>query len=237
MKTFKDLESNNPVFIVSFNRDSQIVSYRKAIFCSKISGEYGKDNCKIFFQEDNEIPVVVDQDKSLKVKIISGSSKIAYFSDIESLEKFLKDEIEGLCNYRNRIESINSEAWRSIEESQEIKEKEDSQIHLIDEPQKYPTLRRFSKGDIIYNSYLDELCIYDGGNKLYDSDGYDTDADALMGNKLELALQDSKKEFLCKCRETILNNKSIESERMIEILKVCGYKWEKSISDILHESN
>lgn len=234
MRKFKDLKSGDLIFIMSFNRDARTVSYRKATCGGQIMGSFGgMDNRQIYFKEEDESETSVNSEESVKFRSMGSSSYVAYFADIESLEQFVKREIEETYSYRSQLESIYTKAWDSVPTKKE-ESKMEKKPSLVEEPQKYASID-YQRGDILFNQSFEESYIYDGGNKLYASDGYDMDADTVF--KLRLASKTEKKEFLCSCRSSILSNDKSKSDLVIEVLKVCGYKWDKSLKDIFHESD
>lgn len=235
MKKFKDLRKGDPVYILVISSESQMVKFRKSTCNAIILGSFGdNNNMKILFQEDKESPVVVhseDCKRSTKLALTYSSKtfQLVYFSDIGALEIYLKDKIEELNTFRNKLESIYVKAWESVSE-----QKDDKNEEMLAElqPTKYSTLE-YKKGDIVYNNSFDEAYIYDGGNKLYAYDGYCMNADVFF--RLRLSTEEEKRRFLCDCRKIIMCEDKPKADLVINILKVCGYSWDSTLKDILHE--
>jgi hypothetical protein len=216
MKKFKDLEVGDNLYVLNYNRNSREVGFRTVTYSGFTWAEKGKDNRRLYFREQDEPDLVVDSDMDTRFICTTGVSYVAFFTELELLDTFLKKEIEDLNNFRNKLENVHNIAWGKVE-----KKKPGADDTYI-------------RGEFLFNTGMEECLIYDGQGCAYGSDGYSINVEYIRN--LRRASEDEKKEFLIDCRKNILAEEgTTRGLFIISMLQSCGYRWDDSLGDIFHE--
>jgi hypothetical protein len=244
MKSFRDLKSGDRINILEYNTEKGDIEHHISTVSILTFGTFGGGNDReVYFREEDEEEVSVSSSSPLRIRSLGGSSFRAYFTDIESMEIFIKNKInesysemsqESGINLREKLEQIYDKIWNSganKEKETKSKSRKYDEFSLMDDND----FSDLDAGEILYNSNLDESFLYDGRHLLYASDGYAIESEIYDGYGMRKATQDEKKQFLSECRERILKNNGI-SEVLIQVLSECGYKWDINIKDIVHEN-
>lgn len=219
MKKFKDLVVGDNLYVLNYNRNSREVGYRTITYSGFMWAEIGRNNRRLYFREQDESEIMVDSDTDTRYVCTSGVSYVAYFTTLESLDNFLKKELEELSDFRNRLENIHNIAWNKVED----KKVEASSLEDI-----------YGRGEFLFNPGMEECLIYDGHGSAYGADGYSINVEYL--SNLRKATEDEKKEFLIDCRKNIIiEGKTTKGLFIISMLQSCGYKWDDTLGDIFHE--
>jgi hypothetical protein len=219
MKKFKDLAVGDKLYVLNYNRNSREVGFRTVTYSGFTWAEVGKNNRRLYFREQDEPDLIVDSDLDSRFTCATGVSYVAYFTTLESLDLFLKRELEDLANFRDSLENIHNIAWGKVEK----KEPELSSLEDL-----------CSRGEFLFNPVINECLIYDGMGLAYGADGYSIAVEYL--DDLRKASEDEKKEFLNDCRKNILiEGDTTKGLFIISMLQSCGYRWDESLGDIFHE--
>ena len=217
MKKFKDLVVGDNLYVLNYNRNSREVGFRTVTYSGFTWAEVGKNNRRLYFREQDEPDLVVDSDTGTRFTCTTGVSYVAFFTELELLDTFLKKEIEDLNDFRNRLENIHNIAWGKVEK----KEPETDDVY-------------YGRGEFLFNPGMEECLIYDGQGCAYGADGYSISVE-YIGN-LRKASEEEKKEFLIDCRNNILTEGgTTKGLFIISMLQSCGYRWDDSLGDIFHE--
>ncbi len=145
MKSFKDLDSGDIVYVVTLDNVTREITLDKIvidlIFDPQIDGKL-----VIFFEEKNEPLIYVEPEASSHIRTDYPKNKSkSHFSDKESAELYLKGLIEQANEFIARIPKFYDQLW-----SKDI---------------------IFKKGDIIKVVSSDLLLLYDGEGTCYMEDG------------------------------------------------------------------
>ena len=241
MKLFKDIKSGDKINILEYNLDNGDIEHRVSTISVLTFGSFSGDNDRgVYFSEKDEDDIQVSSNSSIKIRSTGKSSYIAYFTDIESIELFIKNKInesysrmsqDSGINLRENLEKIYDRIWDSELNPAKAKHKDRSLRGSVENND----IPDFGVGDILFNPFMEESYMFDGKKLLYASDGYSIDFDVYYGFNIRIATEEERKTFLSECRERILKNDGV-SEVLIHILSNCGYKWDMSIKDIIHEN-
>jgi hypothetical protein len=239
MKLFKNLKSGDKIDIFEYDLDSGEIEHHVSTISVLTFGSFSGDNDRgVYFKEVDEDEIQVSSDSSFTIRSTGKSSFKAYFTDIESIELFIKNKInesysrmspDSGIKLRENLEKIYDRLWDS--ELNPTKHKDCSLKGSV----KNNDTSDFGVGDILFNPYMEESYLFDGKNILFASDGYSIDFDVYYCFNIRKATEEERKIFLSECRERILKNDGV-SEVLIHILSNCGYKWDISIKDIIHEN-
>ena len=117
MKTFKELKSGDPVYYISIDIRTGVITCKEYIFSCYTGLIQGNIHMSLFFKGDKEPVVRVDSTKSEQIfefgRSVSTTEiiKYGYFADKDAVDVFLKAEIEQSLKYIKNLELAHVNIW------------------------------------------------------------------------------------------------------------------------------
>ena len=201
MKTFRELESGDVVYVLILNRETGIIKHRRVTFSISAKDASQEGNINIFFREEAEPVISVTPEYYWGIRKLNsiGSLRVVYFSDKEAIDWFLKEEKEEIYKYIGNIDKEHQIIWNE------------------GEPVKVTQEKSFRKGDLLFDKAFSEIMIFDGSKRAYTVDCLDYNIEGRVIEKC------SQKHFLQNLSIIITASRPAKAAKLVKILRDNGY--------------
>ena len=208
MKTFKELVIGDEFYILKLTLGpSREMKWEKVkLTCKSVVTSTGFTTLYYQGKSDKiEGNISVDPKKtSHRTEFRAELKERVYFTDRDSMEVFLKNEVEQARNY--------------------IKDVELSYINLWDTSDEIETKKHNKKGDFIFFPAFESAALCDGEGAAYFADGEKMILSEKGGLRTREADRSEISDYLQYVKNRILFSQ--DKERTKKILEKCGYKFE-----------
>ena len=208
MKKFKELVIGDEFYILKLTLGpSREMKWEKVkLTCKSVVTSTGFTTLYYRGKSDNvEGNISVDpKETSHRAEFRSELKERIYFTDRDSMEVYLKNEIEQARNY--------------------IKEVELSYINLWDTSDEIKTEKHNKKGDFIFFPAFDSVALCDGEGAAYFADG----EIVLLTEERSLRTREADRSEISDYLQCVRNRilYSQDKEKAKKIIERCGYKYE-----------
>lgn len=206
MKTFKDLTIEDEFYILKLTLNPRSMTWEKVrLTCKSVVTSTGFTTLYYRCKSDNsEGTISVDPKKaSHRVEFRAESKERVYFADRDSMEIYLKDEVERARDYIKEVELTYINLWDTSDEIGEARRK---------------------KGDFIFFPAFDSVALCDGEGAAYFADGEKIILTEERYLRTRTAERAEVFDYLQYVKNRILFSQ--DKERTKKILEKCGYKFE-----------
>jgi hypothetical protein len=205
MKTFKELVIGDEFYILKLTLGpSREMKWEKVkLTCKSVVTSTGFTTLYYRGKSDNiEGNISVDPKKtSHKTEFRAELKERVYFTDRDSMEVFLKNEVEQARNYIKDVELSYINLWDTSDE-----------------------IKHYKKGDFIFFMAFDSVALYDGEGMAYFADGEKIILTEERSLRTRRADRSEISDYLLYVKNRILFSQ--DKERTSKILEKCGYKYE-----------
>lgn len=211
MKTFKDLENGDNIFIISINQSQRQMSFRAARYSLSVGDKNCPTQILVFFKDPNISAISVPPGAhQFKKESIDKNTITCYFSDATSLDLFLKDYIEKERTFIKNLESCSVAAWSC----------ERGSNGFVLEP-----------GKIYYYSRFKTPCIASKDGDAYDCDGFKIVKANINSETIREATKEERAMFFERLTRALAVRANANA--LIADLEKCGLSWNPVIKEII----